>query len=132
MLLIPTYVKRSRIHGFGIFTTTAVKRSEVIWTYNPEMDFRIPLKEMDERAMHFAYVNRENPEWAVLCGDHAIYWNFAMDFNCTESCPPRRDFESPIVAIRDISADDELTLCFCTDADAMRKLSFQSPPNHAL
>jgi len=132
MLLLPTAVAHSEIHGRGLFAAVRICAGEVVWQYaeGAGWDDRIPLKEADDAARHFGYVNPANPRQLVRCGDAARFWNFSALPNCGEQCPPTATAESPIIALRDIAAGEELTLGTATDADAARKLSPTNTDSH--
>lgn len=122
MLQVRTYVTLSDIHGLGLFAGEPIAAGRLVWAFDPECDVKIPLAEVSEDALHAAYINRAMPLLAVYCGDEAKFWNFHENPNCGEAEPPRRGFESPIVALRDIARGEELTIEFRSDADAPRKM----------
>jgi SET domain-containing protein len=127
MLQVKTRTDYSEIHGIGIFAVEPIAAGRLVWVFEPAWDRRIPLPEVDDTFLHHAYVNRAMPLLAVYCGDAAKFWNFHETPNCGEAEPPRRGFESPIVALRDIAPGEELTIEFRSDADAPRKMRIKTP-----
>ena len=38
MLVVPTYLEKSAIHGFGVFAKDPISKGSVLWEYNPVFD----------------------------------------------------------------------------------------------
>ena len=38
MLVVKTYINKSKIHGFGLFAGENIKKGTVIWKFNPVID----------------------------------------------------------------------------------------------
>lgn len=130
MLLVPTFIAASGIHGIGLFAARDIARGESLWEFTRGLDVRFEFEDVgrlpahvQRRIRHYCYVNPARPGALVLCGDDARFWNFAADPNAIEDAPPRHDRESVLVAARPIAAGEELTVGLETDADAARKLS---------
>jgi SET domain-containing protein len=107
MLLIPTYVARSGIHGFGLFAAAGVRRDTVVWRFDPGVDWvispdtveRLPA-EFKPRFMRYAY-QRPDGHY-VLCCDNTLLMNHSPAPNLIEM----GDYS---VAARDIRKGEELT-----------------------
>jgi hypothetical protein len=125
VLKVKTYTGDSPIHGTGLFAGEFIAAGRLVWMYNARHDWRIPVGEASD--LTHSYVNRTALMFCIECGDDAKYWNFHHKPNCGEAEPPRRNYESPIVALRDIAAGEELTIEFRTDADARRKMRKPKP-----
>lgn len=107
MLLIPTYVARSGIHGFGVFSGVTVRRGTVLWRFDPGVDWIIPSSEVERlppgfkaRFLEYAYL-RASGEY-VLCGDNAMLMNHSPEPNLAEM----GDY---CIAASDIRRGEELT-----------------------
>ena len=38
MLVVPTYLEKSPIHGFGVFAKDPIAKGTVLWEFNPVFD----------------------------------------------------------------------------------------------
>ncbi|MDA1089635.1 MAG: SET domain-containing protein-lysine N-methyltransferase [Proteobacteria bacterium] len=47
MMLIPTYVGPSRIHGLGLFSLVAIKKDTLLWSFEEAFDRRYTPEEFD-------------------------------------------------------------------------------------
>jgi hypothetical protein len=45
MLIIPTYLEKSAIHGFGVHAKQAIPKGTKVWSYHPVFDIRISPEE---------------------------------------------------------------------------------------
>ena len=127
MLLVPTRVAPSAIHGLGLFAGQFIARGSLIWRFAPEFDqefspeqfLQLPLP-TQAHTRWFGFVNAESGHW-ILSGDHACFMNHSPAPN-TGASP---DSPTPIttVALRDITIGEEITCdYFAFDAHASRKL----------
>lgn len=122
MLLIDVAVRRSPIHGLGLFALNDIPKGTELWAFSPP-DSRIPLSDADANDLHFGYINPENPDFVVKCGDLSKFWNFGIHYpNCGPS-DNRRLGECVIIALVDIGTGDELLISTESDFDSNRKLS---------
>ncbi len=90
MFLIPTYLGRSAIHGFGVFTATLIPAETVIWEFADGVDMRLTPSELRALSgrVHDAlrsYCYREATGAYVLCGDNAKFMNHSMDPTCDDN-----------------------------------------------
>jgi SET domain-containing protein len=107
MFLLPTYLNQSEIHGTGVFTSVDIPAGTTVWTFTPDLDWRIPLVVLEQfpepyRTYLRAYCYQETPDVLILCGDNARFMNHSFDPNCDDG--PEVTF-----ARRDIRAGEELT-----------------------
>lgn len=133
MLLVPTYLAESEIHGTGLFAAEHIPARKHVWVFQPGFDARLPIRVLEllpahvaASLRHYGYVNPRDTRYAVVPLDDARFWNFCAsgtEPNCAELSPVPLGTEAIIVAARDIEAGEELTLSTDTDADAARKLS---------
>lgn len=110
MMLIPTYVKASAIHGVGIFASQRIAAGTLIWETNETLDLMIPeskLPELPEAARRVidihGYPSVMKPGYYVLEFDNGRFMN--------HSDAPNTDFTTHVqgFALRDIEKDEELT-----------------------
>ena len=128
MLQVRTHVGPSVIHGMGLKLAEPVSAGQVLWRYVPGQDFRVHRDDVpaaaQEHFKHYAYLHPERPEWFVMCGDHAIFWNhpeIGQRANAVLS-EEQVDGEWSIEAAWDLPAGEELLICPESDADYPRKL----------
>jgi hypothetical protein len=135
MLTVPVEIKKSAIHGLGVFAGTDIKKGTVVWMFEPGLDQRIS-KFMAENSnprkrdyiMQRGYINPKNPEMVVLCIDEAQFMNFPADgaeANIWLGGP--QDGEQILIAAEDVPAGTELTVPPESDADYQRKVSTYGP-----
>ena len=112
MLLVPTTLKESAIHGIGLFAAQPIKKGTVIWRLDRPIDQFLEdadLERLSEpaRQMMFKYSYLDPVlKKRVLCGDDARYMNHSESPNCDD----RMDANGGVtVAARDIAAGEELT-----------------------
>lgn len=122
-MLVQTVTKDSRIHGKGLFAAIPIPLGSVLWRFMPP-DRRILLAHATFEQKHYGYVNPDKPNWLVICGDHACFWNFGLngEANCGPSSLLLDEGENAIIALRDIAVGEELLITVDSDADACRKL----------
>lgn len=113
MFRVPTYLRRSSIHGVGVFTSEPIPAGTVVWDFDPDVDWRLSREMLDSfpepyRTKLRAWCYREEESGLyVLCGDNARFMNHSPAPNCDDSGPCT-------VAARDIPADEELTCDYRT------------------
>lgn len=110
MMLIPTTLAPSAIHGTGLFATAPIARGTTIWQFLPGLDV-----ELDAALLHhanpaiasylqrYSYPHYADPARIVLDGDNGRFMN--------HSDQPNTDFTDPLrgTALTDIPAGTELT-----------------------
>jgi SET domain-containing protein len=133
MLMIPVEVRKSEIHGQGIFALHDIRESAVIWQFEPGLDRRVSLfaikhtePRMREYIMERGYINPHQPDQFVLCLDAAQFLNFApIGQKPNLALGGIQDGEHILLAAVDISAGTELTVPPESDLDFERKLTVQ-------
>jgi len=127
MMLVPTYLDRSPIHGIGIFATTFIPGGTTVWEFTPNADQvfseddlarLLPLQR--ETILFYGYIE-PGREGVVLCCDNARHFNLLRTPNCASREVSAHGYIST-VALHDIAAGEELTYPFEEDLDARRKL----------
>ena len=130
MIRVPCEVRKSEIHGSGVFATEALRADRVVWTYEPGMDRAIghySVKYADPEVMRFikerGYINPARPEMWILCCDESQFLNFPKT---GETANLRLggviDGEHVLLAARNIDVGEELTVPPESDADYERKM----------
>ena len=124
MLLIPTYLAKSKIHGTGVYTATPVAKGTPIWVFDPSVDQSYTDSEFNRMVLAMpalqgnqlrSWAYKENGNW-ILCGDNAKF------FNHNEINPTANEKTGVMsVANRDLQAGEELT-CNYKDFDDNDKL----------
>lgn len=122
MLLIPTYVAMSGIHGLGVFAGRKIKKGERVWTFDQQWDHIIPDAEFDALSpvqkkflKIYAYHNRHHGSGYILESDNGRFMNHSFE--------PNLDFANlDGFALCDIARDEELTCDYrqCCDEHEKR------------
>lgn len=47
VLIVPTYLEKSPIHGFGVFARTHIKKGARVWEFHEKLDIRLTQEEFD-------------------------------------------------------------------------------------
>jgi SET domain-containing protein len=104
-------VRRSNVHGMGVFATRAIRQGKRIIEYRGERishaqaDRRYDDKDESDNHTFLFIVDRKTVIDAGVDGNDARFINHSCDPNCESVTQARRVF---IKAIRDIAAGDEL------------------------
>lgn len=130
MLTIPVEIRKSEIHGYGVFATNDIRRGDVVWMFHPGLDRRVSetaVKFCEPRAKAFilqrGYINPKAPDEIVLCVDEAQFLNFPRPDQPANLClGGLQDGEHMLLAAVDIPVGDELTVPPESDADFHRKM----------
>ncbi len=127
MMLVPTYLDKSPIHGIGIFARDFIPKGTRVWQFTPDFDqvfseeALAALPEVQREPILFYGYIEPGIEGTVLCCDNARHFNFAEDPNCGSGDHVFLGYISTY-ALRDIAAGEEMTYAVEEDADAGRKL----------
>jgi SET domain-containing protein len=132
MMLIPTRVAPSRIHGLGLFAMGFVPGGAPMWRFQPGFDHDFSPEQFAalpplarEHTRWFCFVSRETGH-VILSGDHACFINHSLTPN--SGANQNTSVTGTTVALRDIAAGDEITCnYFDYDADAPWKLGLVPP-----
>jgi SET domain-containing protein len=138
VLLIPHRTSESSIHGIGLFAAQSIESGTILWRFDPAVDERRLLATFGERdvleALHYGYINPAKPQWLVICGDDARFWNFPRPGEAANAHlgSESQCGESVVVASRAIEAGEELLIEPGSDADYFRKMGKTSIPAELL
>lgn len=130
MIRVPCEVRKSEIHGTGVFATEALHQDRVVWTYEPGMDRAIghyAVEYGDPEVMRFiqerGYINPARPKLWILCCDEGQFLNFAKEGQTANlRLGGLIDGEHVLLAARNIELGEELTVPPESDADYERKM----------
>ena len=117
MLLVKTYVDRSRVHGRGVFSAKAIRKGTVVWRLDTRCD-RI-VSDAEYEALP-AKVKREVFEHhaTAYAGLRIVYGDEARFFNHSDKPNIRaRDPISDMVAARNIAAGEEMLVDYFRISD---------------
>lgn len=114
MLLVPTRITPSTIHGIGVFALAPIAKGTPVWRFakgldmefSPEILPTLPAH-VQEFFSHYGYRDR-NLKRIVLCFDDARFVNHSGAPNVATDYT--QDPYGLDVALRDISAGEELTM----------------------
>ena len=112
MLQIKTKIKKSRIHGMGLFADQFIPKGATTWEYTSSIDPSFTLKTVKslpqksrDFLLYYTYLDKKLNK-LVLCSDNQKYINHTRNKKLENiSATTRKD-----VAARDIKAGEEM-LC---------------------
>lgn len=111
MILVPTYIATSAIHGIGLFAAAPISRGTKIWQHIPELETSIdpsliagyPLT-VQHYIRRYGYPHPTRDGWWQIEGDSGRFIN--------HSETPNTDFTDPLAGYaRAGIAQDEEILC---------------------
>jgi SET domain-containing protein len=114
MLLVPTRLAQSPIHGFGVFAVAPIPKGTPVWRFEKGLDMEFS-PDVAERLpahvrtffSHYGYLDR-NVQRIILCFDDARFLNHSDAPNVATDYA--QDSYGLDVALRDIAAGEELTM----------------------
>ncbi len=134
MLLVPTRIGPSTLHGIGLFALSAIPRGTQVWRFTPPFDQHFDPDEIAREAPHvvkffdhFGYLDR-NSKRMVLCFDDARFTNHSPDPNIGMVGFDEDPFGID-VALRDIAAGEEITCNYDDFEDGGALWASPHPPN---
>ncbi len=126
MLLVPTTLGPSPIHGLGIFAARPIPAGTAIWTLDPVLDRIIPAARLAllpdhvrDYLEHYCEYFPETDE-LVLSGDDDRFTNHSDDPNTAPE--GHNQPRATMIALRDIAAGEEITC----DYGVIRSLKWQT------
>jgi SET domain-containing protein len=126
MLLVPTRLAQSAIHGFGVFAAEPIAKGAPVWRFAKGLDMEFDpgvvdglLPHVRTFFSHYGYLDRKVRR-IILCFDDARFVNHSDMPNVATDYA--QDAYGVDVALRDIAAGEELTMDYAdfeqTDAAA--------------
>jgi SET domain-containing protein len=114
MLLVPTRLAPSAIHGIGVFAIEPVAQGTAVWRFAKGLDMEFGPEIVDTLPAHvrtffthYGYLDR-NMQRIILCFDDARFVNHSDRPNVATDYA--QDPYGLDVALRDIAAGEELTM----------------------
>jgi len=114
MLLVPTSLAPSAIHGLGVFAAAPIARGTPVWRFAKGLDMEfaediVPTlpAHVQEFFAHYGYLDR-NVQRIILCFDDARFVNHSDAPNVATDYS--NDPYGLDVALRDITTGEELTM----------------------
>ena len=113
MLMVKTYLGKSKIHGIGLFSKEFIPRGKVIWKFVRIIDRVIPEKDMIRIKGYYNFdqyifkqfrsrCSRLDDGSYIMYGDDSSFINHSINSNLEMS-------GAKMIAKRDIQIGDELT-----------------------
>jgi len=103
-------LRKSSMHGNGLFARKFIPRGTVLWKYTPTSEIAYPQNQFDKFGKkHQDYLIRYAYWWKgkiCLCTDISKFWNHSCDPN---AAPVPSNSNKWDFAIRDIEKSEELT-----------------------
>jgi hypothetical protein len=124
MLLVPTRLAQSAVHGFGVFAAAPIRKGAPVWRFAPGLDMTFEAGIVETLPphvrtffAHYGYLDR-NVGRIILCFDDARFVNHSDMPNVATDYA--QDAYGVDVALRDIAAGEELTMDYANfeNADA--------------
>ena len=114
MLLVPTRLAPSTVHGLGVFAVDRIAKGTPVWRFQTGLDMEFSpdiangLPEHVQKFFsHYGYLDR-NVKRIILCFDDARFVNHSDTPNLGTDYA--QDGYGLDVALRDIEAGEELTM----------------------
>ena len=114
MLLVPTRIGPSTIHGIGVFAAEPIAKGTAVWRFAKGLDMEfspdiVPTlpAPVQQFFSHYGYLDR-NVKRIILCFDDARFVNHCDTPNVATDYA--QDSYGLDVALRDIAAGEELTM----------------------
>lgn len=109
MIVVPAYLSKSDIHGFGVFARELIPKGTRVWEYNPRFDITFTQQEFDAlpaAVKQEVEIHLYQPE-----PDGLLYYESTMGKYMNHSREPNVDFTEVGSgwATRDIQPHEELT-----------------------
>jgi uncharacterized protein len=108
MIIVPTYLDKSPIHGFGVFAKEFIKKGTPVWRFNEKFDLKFSSEEFETlppSVKEEIEIHMYEPETGTF------YYETTMGKYMNHSREPNVDFSKVDLgtATRDIYPNDELT-----------------------
>ena len=100
MLLVKTYLNKSKINGIGLFAKEFISRGAIVWELRKEFDVIIKKTDLEKLpivaqdfVLHYCYYDEKKKQY-IICLDDARFLNHSNNPNLDETdqkngCPQR-------------------------------------------
>ena len=117
MYIVKIKAAKSKISGKGVFALEKIKKSQIVWLYDPKQDLtftQAEFEEFDDKAKEWFYHSAYLSPWTGLwicppLGDPSNFTNHSKDNNTTVVYDPKISSEPYFIANRDIKIGEEIT-----------------------
>jgi hypothetical protein len=103
-------LRKSNLHGKGLFAKSFIPRGTVLWAYDRESEIAYYQNQFDEFSKKYQKYLIKYAYWwkgkICLCTDVSKFWNHSCDPN---TAPVPSNSNKWDFAIRDIKKDEEIT-----------------------
>lgn len=83
MLIIPYRIRKSSIHGLGVFAAEDIPKGTIVWKYQEPMDERVyNTKNRNQFSLTYGYIT-SGTNYVEIPGDGAIFINHSKLNNIT-------------------------------------------------
>ena len=134
MLLIAVEVRRSAVHGLGVFVREAVPAGTIVWQFDPGIDNRHPVSWLGRQPEHvrrfvdiYGVLSLDQSEIGIP-GDQTLFINHSPVPNLAPRDEHIVNGEGVVVAARDIVASEELTIDYAAIAGDCRERAARGLP----
>ena len=129
MLLVKTYLNKSKIQGIGLFADEFISKGTIVWKFVSGFDFALKKKDLNKLpeiakswVLRYGYYH-ENEGGYVICVDDARFFNHSENPNTDDTT------KIGTIAKKDIKKGEEITCNYLDfDDDAKLKLSNKKIP----
>ena len=129
MLMVPTKIRPSKIHGIGVFSLKPIKKGKLVWRFDSRVDRVYAPDEVNilpdvftDMLQIYGYWQGKN-ELFVLQGDFARFVNHSKKPNLRASGVAFDNW----IAVRDLKAGEELTVDYSVACDYVRETGRLAP-----
>jgi SET domain-containing protein len=114
MIVVPTYLGKSSIHGVGMFTHVHIPKDTIVWKFDEAFDRKFSDETKVSFPLHIQqYIERhgfkDRSGWWVIDGGHDQFVNHSDEPNLVERSSAIGSVSMILVAARDIGSGEELT-----------------------
>lgn len=109
MLLVPTYLSSSSVHGIGVFAAAPIPKGTLMWEFVDGIDYILSDAQVaamppkaQEFALEYGYYCPHFPGGLVMSSDNSRYLNHS-------DTPNTENSTDKAYALRDIAAHEEIT-----------------------
>ncbi len=110
MFLINTVRKPSDLHGVGVFAAEAIMKGQVVYRHTRQLDLLFTEVELEELPKverdYIRHHGYSDPTTGLWCLDH----DDIRDMNFSDSPNVQRLISEEVIALRAITAGEEMTL----------------------
>jgi SET domain-containing protein len=109
MIVVPTFLNKSEIHGFGVFAKEFIPKGSKVWEFHPTFDIRFTEEEFEAlppATRQEVEIHLYQPEPGGL-----LFYESTMGKYMNHDREPNVDFSAVGVGVatRDIQPNEELT-----------------------